>query len=764
MKVTYLYLRGIGRFHNANLPISELTNDDRLIAVVGKNGEGKSTMLGCVPGAIYHYLPGYGAINQMATGKDSSITLGLEVESKAIEIELLVNGDAKPIKQQAYLSVDGKQLIPTGKVTDFKAKIAEILPSRETYLVSRFSAQNKEGRVLKLPPAERKALFARMLNLGKLQQLTELAKNKASVMERRRECLLDSIETIKKEADDPLVVGLDLDKAASEYEEVQIEVARLEDLKKGEVEIFSAWLDKKQQLETARIESKLQLEQAYAQNESNLKNIEHLESLAAKTRVQKSAYDAARQDLSKIETWLITKLDYENQVDRNIESLKNAQQEMSDSKQAQLQWYQAKQRIDNELNVIDQMRTYNECKARRDVDESKRILDEVHNKHTFILQDLPCREAGDYSQCPLFKRSSKEQESVPSLLENYNTALLELHKLKNISSEKAKKIDELDRLGLLPAVFDKRVEELSRLVAEDEVRMTQIHETKVQQVILEERIETLSQAISDSNVSTQAINQAKLKLKNDQNTTVRLYEMYDEAGDKFAEHNTAKPVLLTSDLLLEAKRIEGVKAIAYGSLTARLDRAKKDLESIQGLTEGLTSVVFDLDDWTELARVLGPNGVQALLIDAAGPEVSDLANELLSECYSDRFVLQLTTTRPRADGKGSREVFDLTVTDNDRGRVGTAEKYSGGEQVIIDEAIALAIAIYNARKGGISGGDLFRDECSGTLDNDKAPRYISMLRKALTLGGFSRCYFITHQDFLVDLADKTIVCNNGNCY
>jgi exonuclease SbcC len=123
--------------------------------------------------------------------------------------------------------------------------------------------------------------------------------------------------------------------------------------------------------------------------------------------------------------------------------------------------------------------------------------------------------------------------------------------------------------------------------------------------------------------------------------------------------------------------------------------------------------------------------------------------------------VSLETAALKADGSGTKEIFDLRVLDTERGTDGSASQLSGGEKVLASEALALAIAIYNSRRSSIPMLDLFRDECAGALSSSNAVRYVEMLRRALRLGGFHRCYFVAHQPHLWDLADARILVEDG---
>ena len=164
-------------------------------------------------------------------------------------------------------------------------------------------------------------------------------------------------------------------------------------------------------------------------------------------------------------------------------------------------------------------------------------------------------------------------------------------------------------------------------------------------------------------------------------------------------------------------------------------------------------------DWRVLARDLGPNGLQALEIELAGPAVSQIANALLAACYGSRFALALETLAERKTGAGTKDIFEVRLLDSATGRVGT--EGSGGEQVILDEALRLALALYNQQRSGGALRTLFRDEVDGQLDPENAHRYVGMLRRAVALGGLHRVVFISHRPEVWAQADARLVVADG---
>ena len=165
--------------------------------------------------------------------------------------------------------------------------------------------------------------------------------------------------------------------------------------------------------------------------------------------------------------------------------------------------------------------------------------------------------------------------------------------------------------------------------------------------------------------------------------------------------------------------------------------------------------------FARIEEAFGPTGIQALAIDAAGPEVSTVTNDLLESCFGARFAIALRTLQEATKSRVQKEVFDIVVHDSEAGGTRTLESLSGGQQVLVDEALKLGIAIVNARQNSGMFRSLFRDEADGALDPEHAARYPQMLRRAMDLGGFERLYVISHRDAVIDACDHRIVVDAG---
>ena len=161
-------------------------------------------------------------------------------------------------------------------------------------------------------------------------------------------------------------------------------------------------------------------------------------------------------------------------------------------------------------------------------------------------------------------------------------------------------------------------------------------------------------------------------------------------------------------------------------------------------------------DWYRVGQDLGRDGIQAMEIDAAGPELTATANELLHACVGARFTVEIRTQRASSDGKREIEGCDIMVLDTVGGREAAIETYSGGECVIVGEAIALALTVLACRRSGVERPTLIRDETGAALDAGRGRAYIEMLRRAADMVDADRVLFVSHSPELDALADARV--------
>ena len=149
-----------------------------------------------------------------------------------------------------------------------------------------------------------------------------------------------------------------------------------------------------------------------------------------------------------------------------------------------------------------------------------------------------------------------------------------------------------------------------------------------------------------------------------------------------------------------------------------------------------------------LERAFGKDGVPALLIEQALPQIEDKTNELLDRLsdgqMSIRFATQIEYKDKRRDDL--RETLEIQISD--AAGIRNYEMYSGGEAFRVNFAIRLALSKILAQRKGARLQTLVIDEGFGSQDTQGRQRLIEAIN--LVKNDFAKILVITHLDELKD--------------
>ena len=148
----------------------------------------------------------------------------------------------------------------------------------------------------------------------------------------------------------------------------------------------------------------------------------------------------------------------------------------------------------------------------------------------------------------------------------------------------------------------------------------------------------------------------------------------------------------------------------------------------------------------KLERACGRDGVQALLIEQALPEIEADANELLDRLSAGTMRVVFDTQRQLKSSDRLRETLDIRIIDPAGER--PYENFSGGEQFRVNFAIRLALSRILARRAGARLQTLVIDEGFGSQDPAGRQRLVEAINTIR--GDFARILVITHIDELRD--------------
>jgi exonuclease SbcC len=148
----------------------------------------------------------------------------------------------------------------------------------------------------------------------------------------------------------------------------------------------------------------------------------------------------------------------------------------------------------------------------------------------------------------------------------------------------------------------------------------------------------------------------------------------------------------------------------------------------------------------ELRLAFGKKGIQAMIIEAAIPEIEFEANRLLARMTEGRMHVRFETQRETLKGD-TLETLDINIADE----LGTRpyELFSGGEAFRVNFAIRIALSKLLARRAGAQLQMLVIDEGFGTQDAEGRTRLVEAINSVQD--DFVRILVITHIEELKDL-------------
>lgn len=760
MRLTGLRFKGVGRFRDeVTVPIAEL-GDARVVAVCGSNGAGKTSMIEMPQGALYGTTPAHGEIARFANAADSFIEAKVATDQE-YTARRLIKATLKTPKTEAYLTDSDGEPLNDGKAGTFDAAVSARFPSQDVYLASAYSSQKRRGQFLKIERPARKALFAEMLGLGHLEEMAKAAGDRAKAIEGRVGTLRGQASALETQASTLVALRAQLVEDKARLGEAAARVAMIKDAETAATAALEAWQKRSDELERVYHERRVEAE-AVRSRLLNLRDRERManervsvivgtrmalaKKLEGRAALEKIAGGAPRSDeLAAAEAAL---------SDLRAESERHATERLAvERRRSELQRIISGEGYAVQANVA---RLEAELKVARS--DYRRAKDEAD-----LVLRVPCKGEGAYSGCPLLKQAQESKEELAAQ-EHEGKRLADL-----LAAAKAGRTPALEKA-------EKDLAALGEVATEPGASPAVGH--------LEDQIRALRDATSKASAARAALDglahvqEQDAQLSNESASLKKTLQDIAAESEPAAIQSTkasadvvasgdalkaldAKPAKFDKAEIDSAIRAESGAASAVSVDESRIDAAETAVGALAAVKAELGTALTDIDDWRELQRALGQSGVQALEIDAAGPEVSAIINDLLHTCYGLRFSCALETTALKADGSGTREVFDLRVVDSEMGTDGSADELSGGEETIVAEALGIAVAIFNKRRSQIPMLEIWRDECSGQLDADAAVLYVTMLRKALEVGGFERVYFVAHQPRLWELADARLVIEDG---
>lgn len=238
------------------------------------------------------------------------------------------------------------------------------------------------------------------------------------------------------------------------------------------------------------------------------------------------------------------------------------------------------------------------------------------------------------------------------------------------------------------------------------------------------------------------------------------------AEDRAARAEADRDLTRLPEVEAQAKALEGRVALAERTEAEMRQRLGAATEALQRCTE-LAAIIEDKKKdretaardqalYEELAKAFGRNGIQALIIENALPEIETETNALLARMSENQLSVRLNTQRELKSG-AQAETLEIEISDGMGAR--KYELYSGGEAFRVNFALRIALSKLLARRAGARLETLVIDEGFGSQDSDGRQRLVEAI--TAVQDDFAKILVITHIDELKDVFPTRIEVTKG---
>lgn len=313
-----------------------------------------------------------------------------------------------------------------------------------------------------------------------------------------------------------------------------------------------------------------------------------------------------------------------------------------------------------------------------------------------------------------------QQKQITSLKNNHELNELEI-KIKNFENSNYASEDPIKKIPLLTETLH-RIEEKLEL----------FEKIKEQKAAQEERRKTISQLCCD----LKKIQSIKKQLEETIKPFATLNQEEISLEKKELEaHNLLKSILQNKEeQLTEKGRLETEKKKGE-----QLTKEQKELENNSAL------LGTSIHEYQIISKALSKDGIQALLIEDALPEIESEANNLLARLTDNQASIHIESLRDLKKG-GTRETLDINISD--ASGIRPYELFSGGEAFRIDFALRIAISKLLAHRAGTSLQTLIIDEGFGSQDEDGLYKIMDALY--LIQDDFEKIIIVSHLSTMKD--------------
>jgi len=543
------------------------------------------------------------------------------------------------------------------------------------------------------------------------------------------------------------------------------------------------------------------IEQAYQDWQTAREALEAMEGVAEQFRLHEARRHAPLGVIQAEEARLIQEkqglAEQQSALEKALAEIDDLEKQL---KAAREEMQSTEQRLAQKAGLEEDIRQLQADQAEAKA-ENPRLRDEMNELKTRIDQ----LQAAEGAECPLcgqpldsderqaliegltvkgkmlgdkFRENKTLLESFESKLQNMGSKLADLNGVDAALREAARTADQLEsRIEHLEAQKKTWVEKGAPRLAEITVALVeggfaQEAREKLEEIDAEmealgydlEAHEKLRRAEADGREAekkVRALEQARAALKPIEREISGLEEglktqekeikdltaAYEDAAAQFAVTEGDLPELSEVESSLhDVQEQENRLRLQVGAAQQKVNVLETLKERKAGLVAEREEMTQRIADLKQLERAFGKDGIPALLIEQALPDIEETTNDLLSRLTDGRMSFSFLTQREYKDTSREdlKETLDMVISDNLGER--DYELFSGGEAFRINFSIRLALSEVLARRAGARLQTLVIDEGFGSQDAQGRQRLVEAVN--LVRDDFEKILVITHLEEL----------------
>ena len=488
--------------------------------------------------------------------------------------------------------------------------------------------------------------------------------------------------------------------------------------------------------------------------------------------------------------------DLQKEIAKTEESLKEAESKVGkrtdlESKRNEARELQAAMKVENEILKVEMNQLKDRIEALKSADGATcplcgQELSEKHRKSTLKQLEAEGKEKGDK-----YRANTEEAKSLAKEISEHETQIAKLSAAENdrvkFASEISQLTERVQRLESLAKDWEttgkKRLKGIEKLLesgkfaADEQKTLAKLdkelaklgYDASAHDEARENESELRSVEDEYGNLKSakEVIKQIDDEIKNLEDEIGKKKDEIDEqqklyvaAATTLASAETQSPKLEDAERELFRVREEENKVRSeLGGAQQRVDILKTQRTRKKDFEKEREEFQKQIAHHRTLERAFGKDGVPALLIEQALPQIEEKANDTLERLSDGKMSVRFVTQTEYKDKKREdlKETLDIQISDS--AGIRNYEMYSGGEAFRVNFAIRLALSEILAQRKGARLQTLVIDEGFGSQDAQGRQRLIEAIN--LVKGDFAKILVITHLDEMKDAFPTRIEVEKG---